>query len=105
MYFIFQGISELLIAPISYGLIGRVAPTQFQEILMGTWMLFIGVAATLSTYFSNNMVKTQFIDPLITNKDYVHVFQQLGLCALIGAIFLFLISKRMKHLMNKIALT
>ena len=58
-HIITQGMAELLIGPIGYAMIGRIAPPQLQGILMGTWMLVLGVAASFSHYLSNAMVKTE----------------------------------------------
>lgn len=99
-YFILQGISELLIAPIGYAMIGRIAPIHLQGILMGSWMLVVGVAASLSHYFSNSMVKTQALDPLLTNQNYLQVFEELSMWAFIGALFLFLSSRKIKCFMG-----
>ena len=56
-------------------------------------MMVSGVSASISHYFSNAMVKTTATDPLVTNVDYLQVFEQLGLWALGGALCLHLTSK------------
>lgn len=81
-------------------MIGRIAPVKLQGILMGTWMMVSGVAASLSHYFSNAMVKTQATDPLLTNADYLHVFDLLGVWALTGSIFLYFISGKIRDLID-----
>ncbi|OGV48068.1 MAG: transporter, partial [Legionellales bacterium RIFCSPHIGHO2_12_FULL_42_9] len=93
-YFAAQACAELFIGPVGYAMIGKIAPAHLQGILMGTWMLVSGVAASISHYFSNAMVKTTATDPLLTNADYLQVFQQLGAWALGGALFLYLLSKK-----------
>ncbi|MBL7479806.1 peptide MFS transporter [Legionella bononiensis] len=93
-YIILQGMAELMIAPVGYAMIGRIAPPQFQGILMGTWMLVSGIAASFSQYFSNAMVTSEITDPLITNNDFYLVFKQLGILSLSGAILLYFISKK-----------
>ncbi|WP_367607896.1 peptide MFS transporter [Legionella sp. W05-934-2] len=94
-----QGFAELLIGPVGYAMIGRIAPTHLQGLLMGTWMMVSGVSVALSHYFSNEMVKTNATDPLITNADYAHVFNQLGGWAILGALFLYFISYKIsKHM-------
>jgi POT family proton-dependent oligopeptide transporter len=96
-YIIMQGIAELLLAPVGYALIGRIAPPHLQGVLMGSWMLVSGLAAFFSQYFSNAMVKTEHSNPLLTNDDFLHVFKQLGCSALIGSILLFFISRRIRN--------
>ena len=34
-----QSIGELLISPIGYAMIGKLAPRQYQGVMMGSWML------------------------------------------------------------------
>ncbi|KTD31158.1 proton-dependent oligopeptide transporter (POT family) [Legionella moravica] len=95
-YIILQGLAELLIAPAGYALVGRLAPPQYQGILMGTWMMVSGVAASISQYFSNAMVRTEATNPLITNNDFYQVFKQLAGWSLSGALCLYCISLYLK---------
>lgn len=99
-YIIMQGLAELLIAPVGYAMIGRLAPPHLQGILMGSWMLVTGIASSLSQYFSNAMVQTESINPLITNTDFLHVFKQLSIWAMLGFLFLYFVSKRMNQMIT-----
>lgn len=101
LHFITQGVAELLIGPVGYAMIGRVSPPQLQGILMGTWMMVSGVSASLSHYFSNAMTKAESTNPLLSNGDYLHVFNQLGMWALLGAVFLYLIARRIKPVIEQ----
>lgn len=96
LHIIAQGLSELLITPVGYAMIGRIAPPHLQGVLMGAWMLVTGVAASISPYFSNAMTKTESLNPLLTNSDFLDVFKQLGLWSLGGAIGLYFISRTIK---------
>ncbi|WP_419420721.1 peptide MFS transporter [Legionella sp. D16C41] len=96
-HYFFQAIAELLIAPVGYAMIGRIAPINLQGLLMGIWTMTSGVAATLSHYFSNAMTKASSIHPLITNNNYLYVFQELGMWALAGAIFLYFIANKISQ--------
>ena len=100
LHFVTQAFAELLIGPVGYAMIGRIAPAKLQGVLMGTWMMVSGVSASLSHYFSNAMVKAQATDPLLTNADYLNVFNQLGLWALTGGIFLYFISGKIRNLID-----
>ncbi|HEM1534292.1 TPA: MFS transporter [Legionella pneumophila] len=100
LHLITQSVAELLIGPVGYAMIGKISPTNLQGILMGTWMMVSGVSASLSHYFSNAMVKTEAADPIVTNNDFLHVFNQLAIWALVGAIFLYFISGRVKNLID-----
>lgn len=102
LYTITQGMAELLIAPVGYAMIGRIAPPQLQGILMGTWVLVSGVAASFSHYISNAMIKTESTNPIITNDDFLHVFKQLGIWALLGSLFLYFISRKINNLIDGI---
>ena len=101
-YFIAQGCAELFIGPVGYAMIGKIAPAHLQGILMGTWMMVSGVAASISHYFSNAMMKTTATDPLLTNADYLQVFQQLGAWALGGALFLYLLSNKIGSFIDSV---
>ncbi|WP_419418829.1 peptide MFS transporter [Legionella sp. D16C41] len=101
LHYITQALSELLIGPIGYAMIGKIVPIKLQGLLMGTWMMVSGVASSLSHYFSNLMVKTSSIDPLVTNSDYFSVFNQLGSWALLGAVCLYFISRKIKKFLDK----
>lgn len=100
LYIVSQGLAELLIGPVGYAMIGRIAPPQLQGVLMGTWMLVSGVAASLSPYLSNAMSKTESTNPLLTNSDFLQVFKQLGIWALFGSIMLYFISRKIGNIIN-----
>lgn len=90
MSYILQSIGELFISPIGYAMVGQLAPRQMQGLMMGTWMMITGVAATLSDYFSNMALGTSLsVDPLVTNPSYSHTFGLLGWTSIgVGVILL-----------------
>jgi POT family proton-dependent oligopeptide transporter len=91
--FILQSLGELFISPIGYAMVGQFAPKHLQGIMMGTWLMITGVAATLSGYFSSIALgKSQSVDPLITNISFSYTFGMLGFAAIMtGILLLFLI--------------
>ncbi len=100
--FILQSIGELLISPIGYAMIGYLAPTSLQGVMMGMWMLSTGVGATLSSYSSNLMIFGQdSMSPLATNSGYSHVFLMLGLFAIAASIVLFTLIPRLRVLIQE----
>ncbi|HEL9664733.1 TPA: peptide MFS transporter [Legionella pneumophila] len=101
LHFTSQAIAELLIGPVGYAMIGKISPPHLQGVLMGTWMMVSGVSASLSHYFSNAMTQGESINPLLSNGDYLHVFNQLGMWAILGAVFLYLIAKRIKPVIEQ----
>ena len=99
--FVLQSAGELLISPIGYAMIGALAPTSLQGIMMGMWMFSTGVGATLSSYSSNWMTMGQdSSNPLLTNGGYSQVFLYLGLTAIIAGFGLSLLSSIIKRWMT-----
>lgn len=95
--FVLQSAGELLISPIGYAMVGALAPTSLQGLMMGMWMLCSGVGATLSSYSSNWMTAgLDSVSPLITNSGYSQVFLNLGLFAIAASLLLFLLVPRLK---------
>ncbi|MCW8443763.1 oligopeptide:H+ symporter [Fluoribacter gormanii] len=100
--YILQSIGELLISPIGYAMIGYLAPTSLQGVMMGMWMLNSGVGATLSSYSSNLMIEGQdSVSPLVTNSGYSHVFLMLGLFAIGSSIVLFILVPKLRELIQE----
>ncbi len=91
--FILQSLGELLISPIGYAMIGQLVPHKSQGLLMGTWMMITGVAATIANIFSKMALgKTDAVNPLITNPHFTQTFNILGWGAIVaGMIMLFVI--------------
>ena len=87
--YILQSIGELFISPIGYAMVGQLAPVHLQGLMMGTWLMITGVAATLSGYFSNMALgSTHSTDPLLTNPSFSHTFGLLGYSAIATGIVL-----------------
>lgn len=100
--FILQSIGELLISPIGYAMIGYLAPTSLQGVMMGMWMLITGVGATLSSYSSNLMIVGQSSNsPLETNTGYSHVFLGLGLFAIGSSFILLMLVPKLRKLIQE----
>lgn len=76
--YVLQSLAELLISPIGYAMIGRLAPRQYQGIMMGTWMLLTGVASVFSGYFSGLVPEARVGLAATTNPIYTSIFSNLG---------------------------
>ncbi|MBD8167079.1 peptide MFS transporter [Erwinia persicina] len=76
--YILQSTGELLISPIGYAMIGRLAPARYQGVMMGCWMMVTGVASVLSGHVSALMPENSGSTPLLTNPGYSHIFSLLG---------------------------
>jgi POT family proton-dependent oligopeptide transporter len=88
--YILQSLGELFISPIGYAMVGQLAPEKLQGIMMGTWMMITGVAATLSGVFSQMGVgENSIANPLATNGSFSHAFTILGTMSITGSIVLF----------------
>lgn len=89
--YVLQSIGELLLSPIGYAMIGKLAPARYQGIMMGCWMMVTGVASVLAGYVSGLMPENSGSTPLLTNPGYSHIFSLLGWgSAAVGLILLML---------------
>ena len=88
-----QAVGELLISPIGYSMIGELAPAHLQGVMMGTWMLLTGVSAALVGFISKFILgSTGVTEPLISNHQYQHSFNVLGVITIgFGIVLIFLI--------------
>lgn len=76
--FVLQAIGELLISPIGYAMIGKLAPRKYQGIMMGSWMMVTGMASLFAGDFSGMVPSPVGHSPLVTNPDYATLFSRLG---------------------------
>lgn len=89
--YILQSIAELLISPIGYAMIGKLAPARYQGVMMGCWMMVTGVASVLAGYVSGLMPVNSGSTPVLTNPGYSHIFTLLGWgSAAVGLVLLLL---------------
>jgi proton-dependent oligopeptide transporter, POT family len=80
--YVLQSIGELLISPIGYAMIGKLAPKQYQGIMMGSWMLVTGLASLFAGDFSGMIPNPVGTTAAATNPGYVKLFTELGLGSL-----------------------
>lgn len=100
LHYLLQSLGEILIGPVGSAMVGKLAPKKLQGIMMGFWMMVTGMAATLSHYFSNLMTQTDSINPVLSNPNYLDVFNQMGLYGLVAALFLFVIANYLQKLIT-----
>lgn len=86
--YILQSLGELLISPIGYAMIGKLAPARYQGVMMGCWMMITGVASVLASYISRLMPTNAGSTPILTNPGYSTVFSALGMGAVATGIVL-----------------
>ncbi|WP_092879423.1 peptide MFS transporter [Izhakiella capsodis] len=90
--YLLQSLGELLISPIGYAMIGKLAPVRYQGIMMGCWMMVTGVASVLAGYVSGLMPENAGSSAIETGPGYSHVFCLLGWGAVaVGMVMLLLI--------------
>ena len=83
MSYVLQSLGELLISPIGYAMIGKIAPKQYQGIMMGSWMLWTGLASLFAGDFSGMIPEPKGATAVATNPEYAKLFGALGLGSLV----------------------
>jgi POT family proton-dependent oligopeptide transporter len=90
--YVLQSIGELLISPVGYAMIGKLAPRRYQGVMMGAWMLVTGLASLFAGDFSGMVPEPSEGTPTTTNHVYAKLFAELGCGSLaVGAALVFLI--------------
>jgi len=87
--YVLQSVGELLISPVGYAMIGRLAPKQYQGIMMGSWMLVTGLASLFAGDFSGMVEQPVDGSALSTNAAYATLFTQLGVGSVVMGAVLF----------------
>ncbi len=82
MSYVLQSIGELLLMPVGYAMIGKLAPKQYQGIMMGSWMLVTGLASLFAGDFSGMIPEPSGTTAVATNPAYIKLFAELGLGSL-----------------------
>lgn len=99
--YVLQSLGELLISPIGYAMIGKLAPERYQGIMMGSWMMVTGLGAVLAGYISGLMPQNAGNTPLQTNAGYSHVFSWLGWGAMLTGFVLMLLIPLLRRLISR----
>jgi POT family proton-dependent oligopeptide transporter len=76
--YVLQSVGELLISPIGYAMIGKLAPKQYQGVMMGAWMLWTGLASLFAGDFSGMIPEPTGTTAVATNPGYAKLFAELG---------------------------
>jgi len=86
--YVLQAVGELLISPIGYAMIGRLAPQKHQGVMMGAWMMVTGLASLFAADFSGLVAQPADGSPLTSNPAYATLFTQLGVGSLVVGLLL-----------------
>jgi POT family proton-dependent oligopeptide transporter len=98
--YVLQSIGELLISPVGYAMIGKLAPRQYQGIMMGSWMLVTGLASLLAGDFSGMIPEPSEGTALTTNPVYSKLFLELGVGSFVVGIVLVLLIPFLRKLIK-----
>ncbi len=98
--YVLQSVGELLISPIGYAMIGKLAPKQYQGVMMGSWMLWTGLASLFAGDFSGMIPEPKGTTALATNPEYAQLFGALGVGALVVGIALVLLIPLLRKLIT-----
>ena len=98
--YVLQSIGELLISPIGYAMIGKLAPRQYQGVMMGSWMLVTGLASLFAGDFSGMIPEPTGTNAAATNAGYAKLFAELGLGSLAVGIALVVLIPFLRRLIT-----
>ena len=98
--YVLQSIGELLISPIGYAMIGKLAPRQYQGVMMGSWMLVTGLASLFAGDFSGMIPEPKGTTAIVTNPEYVKLFAALGVGSLAVGVALVLLIPFLRKLIT-----
>lgn len=98
--YVLQAVGELLISPIGYAMIGKLAPRQYQGVMMGSWMLVSGLASLFAGDFSGMVPEPKGTTAVATNPEYASLFGALGLGSLVVGVALVLLIPFLRKLIT-----
>jgi POT family proton-dependent oligopeptide transporter len=98
--YVLQSVGELLISPIGYAMIGKLAPKQYQGVMMGSWMLVTGLASLFAGDFSGMIPEPSGTTAVATNPEYVKLFGALGAGSLVIGVALVLLIPFLRKLIT-----
>src|SRR5438552_15968108 len=98
--YVLQSFGELLISPIGYAMIGKLAPRQYQGIMMGSWMLVTGLASLFAGDFSGMIPEPKGTTAIATNAEYVKLFGALGAGSLVVGVALVVLIPFLRRLIT-----
>ena len=81
-------------------MIGKLAPKQYQGILMGSWMLVTGLASLFAGDFSGMIPEPTGATAVATNAGYAKLFAELGTGSLVVGIALVVLIPLLRKLIT-----
>jgi POT family proton-dependent oligopeptide transporter len=98
--YVLQSVGELLISPVGYAMIGKLAPEKYQGVMMGSWMLVTGLASLFAGDFSGMIPEPSGTTALATNPGYSSLFARLGWGSLVVGVVLVLLIPTLRKLIT-----
>jgi POT family proton-dependent oligopeptide transporter len=98
--YVLQSIGELFISPIGYAMIGKLAPSKYQGIMMGSWMFVTGLASIFAGDLSGVVRTPSGSTALVTNPAYASLFAQLGWGSVAAGVALLLLIPTLRRLIQ-----
>ncbi|MFO0679748.1 MAG: peptide MFS transporter [Polyangiaceae bacterium] len=98
--YVFQSLAELLISPVGYAMIGKLAPRKYQGVMMGSWMLVTGLASVFAGDFSSMVPEPSEGTAVTTNPVYAKLFVELGCGSVILGIVLLVLNPLLRRLIR-----
>lgn len=98
--YVLQSLGELFISPIGYAMIGKLAPRQYQGVMMGSWMLVTGLASLYAGDFSGMIPEPSGTTAVVTNPEYASLFARLGWGSTIVGVVLVLLVPFLRRLIQ-----
>jgi POT family proton-dependent oligopeptide transporter len=98
--YVLQSIGELLISPVGYAMIGKLAPQKYQGVMMGAWMLVTGLASLYAGDFSAMIPEPTGSTAAATNPAYSALFTKLGLGSLAVGVMLIVLIPLLRKLIR-----
>ena len=98
--YLLQSIGELLISPVGYAMIGKLAPKEYQGVMMGSWMLTTGLASLFAGDFSGMIQTPVGSTAVATNPAYSTLFSQLGWGSVVVGLLLVALTPLLRKLIK-----
>lgn len=100
--YVLQSVGELLISPVGYAMIGKLAPRKYQGVMMGSWMMVTGLASIFAGDFSGMLPEPDATTAAASNPEYARLFAMLGWSSLaVGVALVVLIPALRKLITDK----
>src|SRR5207247_8724028 len=98
--YVLQSSGELLLMPVGYAMIGKLAPKQYQGVMMGSWMLVTGLASLFAGDFSGMIPEPTGTTAAATNAGYAKLFAELGVGSLAVGVALVVLTPLLRKLIT-----